>query len=367
MGYLNEVYVEKVRKGTLKSDQAQQKVVNLLDQLCSELATYTPVDSFSGGILHSFKKLWQKPIEKPKGIYLVGSVGRGKSMLMDLFYHHVPVEKKIRTHFHVFMQKVHQQFHEIEKQNPAGVDPIPQLAKTIVQKAWLLCFDEFQINDIADAMILGRLFEYLFKVGVIIVTTSNTPIQSLFQNRPGADAFKPFIALLKLNMNEIELHAARDYRLGRKEQNIKWLIGCNAENDALLDKIFLQESGGEQGQSVTLTVMGHALKIPCAAGNVARFQFEQLCDVALGAGDYLALAKHYAVIMIDHIPIFNPENMNMIERFTTLIDVLYEQHTLLYVSAEADWENIYPKENRSTFFERTISRLYEMQSQDWTK
>ena len=367
MSRLNVLYAQKVKNGELKPDKAQEQIADRLDHLCVELSDYVPEQTNVGGLLNSFKKLWKKPIVKPKGIYLVGPVGRGKSMLMDLFYSQAPVEKKMRTHFHVFMQEVHKKFHALEIQYPKGEDPIPKLAEEIVEKTWLLCFDEFQVNDIADAMILGRLFEYLFKLGVIIVATSNVHIRDLFQNRPGADAFKPFIALLSQNMIELELCSAHDYRLGRKEIETKWLIGCNPENHALLDKVFLQESGGKEGEKTILTVMGRQFIIPCAAGKVARFQFEQLCDAALGAGDYLVLAQKYEVLIIDNIPIFNPENMNVIERFTTLIDVLYERHTILYASAETDWEHIYPEENRAAFFERTVSRLYEMQSLDWTK
>lgn len=367
MGRLNDVYVKKIQDGALKPDQLQKQVANLLDGLCTQLTQYKPAEPQEEGFLGKLRQIWQKPVEKPKGMYIVGPVGRGKSMLMDLFYDQVSVDKKMRTHFHVFMQDVHKKFHALELQNPDGEDPIPELARSIVQNAWLLCFDEFQVNDIADAMILGRLFEYLFKLGVIIVTTSNVRMEDLFQNRPGADAFKPFIALLEQNMKEIELCSDHDYRLGRKEQAKKWLIGCNQENHDLLDQVFLQESGGQTGKEDVLMVMGHRFVIPCAAGRVARFDFKQLCDAAVGAGDYLALAKQYEVVIIDDVPIFNPENMNMVERFTTLIDVFYEQHTQLYVSAETDWEHIYPKDERADFFERTVSRLYEMQSQDWTR
>ncbi len=366
MSCLNTLYEQKVKDGDLKPDPLQKKIADQLDQLCVKLADYTPVKLEIGGLFKSFKKLWQKPVVKIKGIYLVGPVGRGKSMLMDLFYSQAPVQKKMRTHFHVFMQKVHKKFHALELENPKGEDPIPKLAEDIVRKTWLLCFDEFQINDIADAMILGRLFEHLFNLGVVIVATSNVHMEGLFQNRPGADAFKPFIVLLQQNMDELELCSDHDYRLGRKEIKTKWLIGCNQKNHDILDQVFLQESGGKQGQQVELTVMGHVFIISCAAGKVAKFQFQYLCDTALGAGDYLALTQKYKVLIIENIPVFNPENMDVIERFTTLIDVLYEQHTILYVSAETDWDHIYPKENRAAFFERTISRLYEMQSQDWT-
>lgn len=370
MSDLNEIYAEKVRKGELKPDRLQQKTVNQLNELCKQLAHYVPTPvSTSHGLLDSFKKFWKKPESETrlKGIYLVGPVGRGKSMMMDLFYQYVPVQYKMRTHFHLFMQGVHKEFHAFKSQNPSGEDPIPHLAQDIVRKAWLLCFDEFQINDIADAMILGRLFEHLFSLGVIIVSTSNVPINQLFQNRPGADAFKPFIELLQQNMVQVEVCSDTDYRLGRAEQEQKWLIGCNQENHDLLNAVFLRESGGVAGKTEILTVMGHQVTVPCAAAKVARFSFSQLCDTALGAGDYLALAQRFSTLIIEDIPRFNPENMNVIERFTTLIDVLYEQHVQLYVSAAADCEDIYSEKDRAFFFARTLSRLHEMQSHDWTK
>lgn len=365
MNLPSNIYQARVKAGILKQDNAQQKVVLLLDQLCKSLATYQPSVQSGGGMFGSLKNLWQKPILPPKGLYLVGSVGRGKSMLMDLFYDQVPVERKLRTHFHIFMQDTYKRFHTLKQQSGKGGDPIPDLAKELAQKAWLLCFDEFQVNDIADAVLLGRLFEQLFALGVVVVATSNVKIEGLFQNRPGADAFKPFIKVLSQQMTEIELNAAQDYRLGRPEDEKRWLVPCNSENKERLDHIFLSESHGRPVKEEILTVMGRAFHVPCASGIVARFSFHDLCDVALGVGDYLALAQRFKVIIIDDIPQFNPENVNVIERFTMLIDVLYEQNVKLYVSAEADFEDIYRKEDRRAFFERTISRLNEMQGQNW--
>ncbi|MDI2091062.1 cell division protein ZapE [Commensalibacter oyaizuii] len=366
MNWPSAVYQQRVRDGVLKHDEAQERVVLLFDQLCKELNIYQPaVHTSNSGLFGSLKSLWQKPVPSPKGIYLVGSVGRGKSMLMDLFYEQTSVQHKLRTHFHVFMQETYKKFHVLKQQSPKGGDPIPDLAKELAQKAWLLCFDEFQVNDIADAVLLGRLFENLFTLGVVVVATSNVKLSQLFQNRPGADAFKPFIKVLQQNLVEVELNAAQDYRLGRAGDEQRWLIPCNDENTAKLDHIFLRESHGKPIKEETLTVMGRSFVVTKAAGDVARFSFEQLCDVVLGVGDYLALAQRFKVLIIDNIPMFNPENVNAIERFTMLIDVLYEQHTKLYVSAAADCEHIYRKEDRRAFFERTISRLNEMQSQSW--
>lgn len=365
MNLPSAVYQERVKAETLKQDAAQQKIVFMLDQLCKSLATYQPVVHSTGGMLEALKSIWQKSVQPPKGLYLVGSVGRGKSMLMDLFYAQVPVQYKVRTHFHIFMQETYKRFHVLKQQSGKGGDPIPTLARELAQKAWLLCFDEFQINDIADAVLLGRLFEQLFALGVVVVATSNVRIENLFQNRPGADAFKPFIKILSQQMNEVELNAAQDYRLGRSENEQRWLIPCTIHNKEQLDHVFLRESHGVPEKEEMLVVMGRKLNIPHAAGNVARFKFADLCDVALGVGDYLALAQRFKTIILDDIPVFNPENVNVIERFTMLIDVLYEQNVKLYVSAETDFEHIYRKEDRRSFFERTISRLNEMQGQNW--
>ncbi|WP_050798407.1 cell division protein ZapE [Commensalibacter intestini] len=365
MNLPSAVYQERVKAETLKQDAAQQKIVFMLDQLCKSLATYQPAVHSAGGMLGALKSIWQKPVQPPKGLYLVGSVGRGKSMLMDLFYAQVPVQYKIRTHFHIFMQETYKRFHVLKQRSGKGGDPIPTLARELAQKAWLLCFDEFQINDIADAVLLGRLFEQLFALGVVVVATSNVRIKNLFQNRPGADAFKPFIKILSQQMNEVELNAAQDYRLGRSENEQRWLIPCTMHNKEQLDHVFLRESHGVPEKEEMLLVMGRKLNVPHAAGDVARFKFADLCDVALGVGDYLALAQRFKTIILDDIPVFNPENVNVIERFTMLIDVLYEQNVKLYVSAETDFEHIYRKEDRRSFFERTISRLNEMQGQNW--
>ncbi|CAI3942979.1 AFG1 superfamily (ZapE) [Commensalibacter communis] len=365
MNLPSNVYQARVKAGTLKQDDAQQKIVLLLDQLCRSLENYQPVVYSAGGMFGTLKSLWKKPEQPPRGLYLVGSVGRGKSMLMDLFYEQVPVQHKIRTHFHIFMQETYKRFHVLKQQSGKGGDPIPDLAKELAQKAWLLCFDEFQVNDIADAVLLGRLFEQLFALGVVVVATSNVNISSLFQNRPGADAFKPFIKILSQQMQEVELNAAQDYRLGRPEDEKRWLVPCNAESKERLNHIFLRESKAQPIKEAALTVMGRSLRIPCAAGDVTRFSFTDLCDVNLGVGDYLALAQRFKTIILDDIPRFNPDNMNVIERFTMLIDVLYEQNVKLYASAAAEFEEIYRKEDRRAFFERTISRLNEMQGQNW--
>ncbi len=360
------IYNECVKNGQLQKDEAQQKTVGLLDQLCKKLAYYRPAES-SAGLLGTITNIWKKPVEVPKGLYLVGPVGRGKSMLMDLFYNQVPVQHKQRVHFHYFMQNTYKRFHELKKLYPKGGDPVPQLAKEISKNAWLLCFDEFQVNDIADAVLLGRLFQNLFACGVVVVATSNVNLRNLFQNRPGADAFKPFIKILQQNLQEVELFATRDYRTGRPEDEKRWLFPINEENRAILDHVFLRESKGKPVKPSALQVMGRSFIIDETADDVARISFEKLCGSALGAGDYLALAQRFRVLIIDDIVKFNAENLDMIQRFTNLIDVLYEQHVKLYVSAESNYEFLYDQKDRKAFFERTISRLNEMQSQDWAE
>ena len=301
----------------------------------------------------------------PNGLYLVGDVGRGKSMLMDLFFAEARVERKQRIHFHKFMQDAHARVFAWRQSNSGGSDPIPPLADAISAKAALLCFDEFQINDIADAMILGRLFAALFERAVVIVATSNTAPDDLFRGKPGRDAFLPFITLIKHHLDVLVLEGGRDFRRARLRGMATWHVPPNGRADAALDRAFADLAGGATPKAARLTVSGRTLRVPLAAEGVARFDFAGLCGQPLGPGDYLAIATHYNALVLDGIPRLGPENYDQARRFITLIDTLYEHRVKLVASAEADPDQLYERGEGARAFERTASRLEEMQGQEW--
>jgi len=295
----------------------------------------------------------------------VGEVGRGKSMLMDLFFAAADVRRKRRIHFHRFMQDAHARSHALKSENPDIADPIPPLADAIATEAALLCFDEFQVNDIADAMILGRLFQALFDRNVVVVATSNTTPDNLFKGQPGRDAFLPFIGLIKQRLDVLFLDAGRDFRRARIRGMPTWHVPADARADAALDRAFTELTGHDTGAPDTLIVMGRRLAIPLAAEGVARFDFSALCGTALGAGDYLALATHFHTLILDAIPRLSPDNFDQARRFIVLIDTLYDHRVKLVASAAARPDQLYQRGENAKMFERTVSRLEEMQSQDW--
>ncbi|WP_308719641.1 cell division protein ZapE [Komagataeibacter xylinus] len=360
-------YEARVASGRLDRDPEQEKAARRLDQLWRELRDYHPVvqsappaGGWLGGLKARLGLAGHPPHEqaRPRGVYMVGQVGRGKTMLMDLFFSLAPVEHKRRVHFHRFMQDVHQRLHDMKEADPDLSDPIPPLARQIAQEAWLLCFDEFQVNDIADAMILGRLFAD----GVVVVATSNTKPEDLFQDRPGADAFKPFIAAILKEVDTVILDSPRDYRRGNAPGMQTWIIPVDAAATKELDSIFDRLADGAPVVPVTLDIMGRPLRVTRAAGPVARFSFAELCGTPLGAGDYLALATCFPNLVLDGVPRMGPDNFDEARRFIVLIDTLYEQNVKLFASAEDRPDAIYAKGQGATAFERTASRLEEMQS-----
>ncbi|MCP1220907.1 cell division protein ZapE [Acetobacter orientalis] len=362
------VYQARIASGDLKSDPDQARVIERLNQLWQELAQKPPQPAApSKGLLAGLMRRIKapEPVPCPRGLYIVGRVGRGKTMVMDLFFGCAPVQRKERIHFLRFMQNVHQKLHALKAANPGMSDPIPPLAKTIAGRAELLCFDEFQVNDIADAMILGRLFEALFAAGVVIVATSNTEPGELFQNRPGADAFKPFIAIIKRELDTVELDSQRDYRRGRQQDRETWLVPADTKAKTRLDEIFARYAQGETAQPVTLEFSGRSFEVDQAAGVVARFDFNSLCGKPRGPNDYLALAKQFTVLVIDDIPKMGQDEANLARRFITLIDALYDNGNLLFASAEATPDQLFTTGEGSDAFARTASRLAEMGSESW--
>jgi cell division protein ZapE len=356
--------------GRLASDPAQRMAAERLQDLWTKLRGYDPppLPAPNNSLLSRF--LRRKPVEgadeaRPHGLYLVGEVGRGKSMLMDLFFAAAQVGRKKRIHFHRFMQDAHAAFHRWKRENPDGDDPIPPLADAIAAEAALLCFDEFQVNDIADAMILGRLFQALFERGVVVVATSNIVPDNLFAGQPGRDAFLPFIALIKQRLDVLVLEGGRDYRRQRLRGLSMWHVPPDRRAERALDEAFADLTGNAPPREERLMVMGRTLRVPLAAEGVARFDFSALCGTPLGAGDYLALATHFHALVLDAIPRLSPANYDEARRFITLIDALYDHRVKLVASATALPDQLYERGEGAKAFERTASRLEEMQSQEY--
>jgi cell division protein ZapE len=286
-------------------------------------------------------------------------------MLMDLFFETAQVARKRRIHFHQFMQEAHARIHGWRGENPGGTDPIPPLADQVASEAALLCFDEFQVNDVADAMILGRLFEALFERGVVVVATSNTRPADLFAGQPGRDAFLPFIALIERNLDVLALEGGRDWRRQRLRGVETWHVPADGRADRALDAAFAELTGGAPAGPERLRIMGRTLIVPLAAAGVARFDFAALCGQPLGPGDYLALATHYHALVLDGVPRLSPANYDEARRFITLVDALYDHRVKLVASADAMPDGLYERGEGAKAFERTASRLEEMRSGDW--
>lgn len=355
--------------GELAHDPSQELAAERLQDLWVKLRGYdpplkAPPDGFLSRLLR------RKPVDeagegRPNGLYLVGQVGRGKSMLMDLFFATAEVKRRKRLHFHRFMQDAHAHIHEIRRADPDIGDPIPPLADMIAAEAALLCFDEFQVNNIADALILGRLFQALFDRNVVVVATSNTAPDNLFKGQPGRDAFLPFIALIKQRLDLLVMDDGQDFRRARIRGMPTWYVPADARADAALDNAFEELTGQNHGEPATLMVMGRPFVVTQAARGVARFDFSALCATALGAGDYLALATHFHTLILDGIPRLSPDNFDQARRFITLIDTLYDHRVKLLASAADMPDRLYMRGENAKMFERTASRLEEMQSQDW--
>ncbi|MGD1881429.1 MAG: cell division protein ZapE [Paracoccaceae bacterium] len=347
---LTALYKEKVAAGVLTYDPVQEAILPEFQRILDALAV--PVR----------KGFFRKVPEAPKGLYLWGGVGRGKSMLMDLFVDAANVPAR-RVHFHAFMQEIHAAMHVARQR---GVDDaIAPVAADVSAKVRLLAFDEMQITDITDAMIVGRLFEALFATGVVVVTTSNRVPDDLYKNGLNRQLFLPFIELIKERMVVWELASPTDYRQDRLEGAPVYFTPLGPAARAGMDAIWHDLAGAEKGP-LLLQVKGRAVEIPTFSNGVGRASFFDLCAKPLGPADYLALAEAVKVLMIDEIPTLSRTNFNEAKRFVTLIDALYEARVRLICSAAAKPEMLY-LEGEGTFeFERTASRLREMQSVDWS-
>lgn len=359
MGRVYDTYDSKVRCGDLNADIAQAVVAKKLDVLCDALDVYEPAPP-PGGIAKWLG--FAKQVTPPQGLYIHGDVGRGKTMLMDMFYELSRVKPKSRIHFHEFMQGVHARVHHWRKQND---DPIPPMADKIAADATLLCFDEFQVSDITDAMILGRLFTALFERGVVVVATSNIEPDGLYKHGLNRGSFLPFIKLMKQKLDVISLDGETDYRLERLMGHKVYVTPLGAAADAEVQRMWHDLTECKAAPPMELKVTGRTLVVPQAARNVARFSFEDLCVKPLGPGDFLKIAKTFHTVVIDHIPKLNKSRRNEAKRFVTLIDALYDNQVRLIASAAVAPQKIYPEGDHAFEFNRTASRLMEMQSEEY--
>jgi cell division protein ZapE len=307
--------------------------------------------------------------EALKGLYVYGEVGRGKTMLMDLFFETSAVVRKRRVHFHEFMADVHERVHvyrqEIKNGETNELDPIQRTAAAIAEESWLLCFDEFHVTDIADAMILGRLFTRLFELGVVMVATSNLAPSDLYKDGLNRALFLPFIALLERQCEVVRLEARIDFRLEKLTGVPTWYVPDDAKADAALDEAWRRLAGGHAGVPHELMVKGHPVRIPKAAMGVARFSFSDLCEQPLAAIDYLRIAHEFHTVILDHIPVMDYARHNEAKRFIILIDTLYDNSVKLLASAQAQPDELYTAAEgyEANEFKRTASRLIEMRSQ----
>ena len=363
-----QAYERLLENGDIQPDPSQARAVEKLQGLHEALAQYSDQMGKQGWMARL--RLGRNKKTPPPGLYLWGGVGRGKSMLMDMFFDVAPVEDRKRVHFHAFMQEVHKRMHSFREAVKAGkapesTDPLVALSRVITDQAWLLCFDEFHVTDIADAMILARLFEALFEAGVVVVATSNRHPKDLYKDGLQRDTFLPFIDMLGEKLDVLELEAGIDYRLDRLKTMEVFLTPVNAETDAKLEQDFHSLSIGGQPRPVTLNVQGREVEIPKVAEGVAMADFGDLCEKPLGAGDYLAIAESFHTLLLRGIPKLGPDKRNEAKRFVTLIDALYESKVNLICSAEAPPEELYTEGDGAFEFERTVSRLMEMQSEEY--
>ena len=362
---LQSAYQARLATGALRPDPAQAAGLAALIRLESDLQASEP-----GRLAALFKKP-----ESQRGVYLWGPVGRGKSMLMDLFFETSSIKSKRRTHFHVFMGEIHALIGDWRKADPAarkaqfgqtkGDDPIAPVADIVASQARLLCFDEFQVTDIADAMILGRLFEALFARGVTLVATSNRVPDDLYKDGINRQLFLPFIAELKDRLEVVSVAGSHDYRLDRLRAAGTWFSPNDPDNQRSFAALWRDMLGQDEEIGETLEVLGRKLHLPHAFGGMLRASFASLCSVALGPNDYVAIAARFHTIFLEDLPKLTANRREEARRFVILIDALYEACTRLIVLAEADPVALYPAGDGSFEFERTASRLQEMRSTDW--
>ncbi|WOH82022.1 cell division protein ZapE [Bradyrhizobium sp. BEA-2-5] len=363
-----EHYKSLVASGAIEADPAQARAAEAFGALDERLASYKP--QRKQGL---FGRLFggDKDDKPPRGLYIHGEVGRGKTMLMDLFFQHSTVEHKRRAHFHEFMADVHERIYDfrqsIARGDVADGDVIALTANAIFEESWLLCFDEFHVTDIADAMILGRLFAKLFDLGTVVVATSNVAPDDLYKGGLNRSLFLPFIKQITDHMDVARLDARTDFRLEKLVGVKMWLVPADDAADAALNAAWRKMTGNAPCKARLIPIKGRILNVPCSAHGVARFSFMDICEKPLAASDYLRLAHDYHTILVDHIPVMDLSQRNAAKRFITLIDALYDNAVKLMASADANPISLYlaAEGNEANEFKRTASRLIEMSSESY--
>ncbi|HEY5072746.1 MAG TPA: cell division protein ZapE [Caulobacteraceae bacterium] len=361
-GLLRAAYDRALAAGTLSPDPAQARAVEYLSRMEAEIAAAP-----RPGLLRRRRGV--------RGVYLLGPVGHGKSMLMDLFFDAAPIAPKRRVHFHAFMGEVHALVNLWRMSGAAqrrakfgesgGDDPIPPVARAIARQGLLLCFDELQVTDIADAMILGRLFEALFALGVSLVCTANRTPGDLYRDGINRALFTPFIAMLETRLEIVPVDGSRDYRLDRLREAGTWFDPIDVKNQLAFDALWAAVLGGRAEEGATLTVLGRTEHWPRAAGGLLRAHFASLCVQALGPADYLAIADRFHTIFLEALPRLGPEKPDAARRLAILVDTLYEARARLVVLAAGEPDSLCPKGDQAFEMQRTVSRLNEMRSKSW--
>ena len=359
-----------ITSGELKPDPAQKAMAARFDRLLADLHAQRPARKSSAlGWLFASRK--PETVSAPKGLYIHGGVGRGKTMLMDMFFELARVKRKRRAHFHEFMADVHDRIHKHRQRLKAGetkqADPVPPVAESLVEEARLLCFDEFSVTDIADAMILSRLFGELFQRGCILVTTSNVEPDNLYKDGLNRGLFLPFVDLLKQYVEIVPLDSLTDYRLEKDSGLPVFRHPLGVEADMAMDAAWRRETAGRAAKAETIAFRGRGIAVPQAVGRVARFAFTDLCEKPLGAADYLEILAHYDTLFVDHIPFLGADKRNETKRFINLVDTIYDHRVRLFASAAAAPENLLVtrKGTEGFEFDRTVSRLIEIRSTEY--
>jgi len=363
-----DIYDAEVKGGRIAADHEQAAVAARLDDLAQALQVQPGKPEAQGWRRLFASRNGHKPA--PRGLYIWGDVGRGKTMLMDLFFSALPDTPKRRIHFHAFMQDAHKRIQSIRQAQRSGevwedADPVAMLAEELSREIALLCLDEFQVIDITDAMLLGRLFEALIGLGIVIVVTSNTRPEDLYRDGLNRNAFMPFIEFIAERMEIVCLNGEVDYRIGRLKGREVWLTPIDAANRRRMETLWRELTDTPRGSPLYLPVKGRQVEVPQAARGAARFGFDELCARPLGPADYLAVAAAFHTVFIDAVPVMDAALKNERRRFTVLVDTLYDNHIRLIATAIAPIAGLAPRGSDDQAFARTVSRLQEMLSDGW--